>query len=424
MEEAKLELSKTVSFDTVYGVDWSPNGEYVSFGCTDTTVRVIEPKTGEQVLFQGAHEDWIRDTVFSVDGRRLVSVGRDIIVIGGADGVAKVYRMDRLTKRKIGDDANLIRQMPKMPGRINSVAVSRDGRRIVAGSSFNGNGDVQVYSYEFDTGMPDEIKAIVTKVVTGRSKEEKEKLAAYVTKDVKVIASAEFAGNAIYSVPFHPNEKSIVVGGADGLIRVVDSETGELWGAIAPVEVNDVERKSAAVEWQFPDSTNSAQASPPARTKAPVDRKPVMLVVSPQKINFSCPTDYVQFIVQAKFEDDSFEDVTGQSTFLAGDAVLLDQGFVQFGSAGETEIEVSYGGISVTVPAIVNVEPTKFVPDFIHDVNPVLTKLGCNAGTCHGSQDGKKGFKLSLRGYDPLYDIRSFTDDMGADENHTIRPVH
>ena len=31
-------------------------------------------------------------------------------------------------------------------------------------------------------------------------------------------------------------------------------------------------------------------------------------------------------------------------------------------------------------------------------------KLGCNAGTCHGAQDGKNGFKLSLRGYDPLFD--------------------
>ena len=27
-----------------------------------------------------------------------------------------------------------------------------------------------------------------------------------------------------------------------------------------------------------------------------------------------------------------------------------------------------------------------------------------NAGTCHGAKDGKNGFKLSLRGYDPIYD--------------------
>ena len=49
--------------------------------------------------------------------------------------------------------------------------------------------------------------------------------------------------------------------------------------------------------------------------------------------------------------------------------------------------------------------------DFIHDVNPVLSRLGCNAGTCHGSAQGKNGFKLSLRGYDPLFDVRALVDD-------------
>ncbi len=39
-------------------------------------------------------------------------------------------------------------------------------------------------------------------------------------------------------------------------------------------------------------------------------------------------------------------------------------------------------------------------PDYVRDVNPVLSRLGCNAGTCHGAAKGKNGFKLSLRGYD------------------------
>ncbi|HEY1191009.1 MAG TPA: DUF1549 domain-containing protein, partial [Gemmata sp.] len=42
----------------------------------------------------------------------------------------------------------------------------------------------------------------------------------------------------------------------------------------------------------------------------------------------------------------------------------------------------------------------------------VLSKLGCNAGTCHGAQAGKNGFKLSLRGYDAIYDYRALTDDL------------
>ena len=44
---------------------------------------------------------------------------------------------------------------------------------------------------------------------------------------------------------------------------------------------------------------------------------------------------------------------------------------------------------------------------------PVLAQLGCNAGTCHGPR-GKNGFKLSLRGYDPLFDHRALTDDLAG----------
>jgi hypothetical protein len=41
----------------------------------------------------------------------------------------------------------------------------------------------------------------------------------------------------------------------------------------------------------------------------------------------------------------------------------------------------------------------------------VLSKAGCNQGTCHGNQNGKNGFKLSLRGEDPLLDLASLTRD-------------
>ena len=54
------------------------------------------------------------------------------------------------------------------------------------------------------------------------------------------------------------------------------------------------------------------------------------------------------------------------------------------------------------------------MPDFVHDVAPVIARAGCNAGTCHGAQAGKNGFKLSLRGYDPLFDVRALTDDLAS----------
>ena len=79
----KETLSVTVGFNDIYGASWSPDGKLVSFGCgdgEDNSVRAIDASTGEQVLLQGAHSDWVRDTAFSVDGSHVVSVGRDMTV--------------------------------------------------------------------------------------------------------------------------------------------------------------------------------------------------------------------------------------------------------------------------------------------------------------------------------------------------------
>jgi len=42
---------------------------------------------------------------------------------------------------------------------------------------------------------------------------------------------------------------------------------------------------------------------------------------------------------------------------------------------------------------------------FATDVVPVLTKLGCNGGGCHGKATGQNGFRLSLLGYEPAVDF-------------------
>lgn len=53
-------------------------------------------------------------------------------------------------------------------------------------------------------------------------------------------------------------------------------------------------------------------------------------------------------------------------------------------------------------------EPVRFK----HDVMAVLSRAGCNMGACHGNLNGKNGFKLSLRGEDPDFDLASLTRDM------------
>jgi Protein of unknown function (DUF1549)/Protein of unknown function (DUF1553) len=51
------------------------------------------------------------------------------------------------------------------------------------------------------------------------------------------------------------------------------------------------------------------------------------------------------------------------------------------------------------------------VPSFRNDVMAVLSRAGCNQGACHGNLNGKGGFKLSLRGEDPIFDRMVLTRD-------------
>ena len=52
------------------------------------------------------------------------------------------------------------------------------------------------------------------------------------------------------------------------------------------------------------------------------------------------------------------------------------------------------------------------VPSFRHEVEPVLTRLGCNQGACHGKLAGQNGFKLSLRAYAPELDYAWIARDV------------
>src|SRR5262245_44422673 len=59
---------------------------------------------------------------------------------------------------------------------------------------------------------------------------------------------------------------------------------------------------------------------------------------------------------------------------------------------------------------------------FRHDVAPILARAGCNQGACHGNLNGKGGFKLSLRGDDPAFDLAAMTRGMHARRTDSLRP--
>lgn len=60
---------------------------------------------------------------------------------------------------------------------------------------------------------------------------------------------------------------------------------------------------------------------------------------------------------------------------------------------------------------------------FTNEVMAVLSKGGCNQGACHGNQNGKGGFKLSLRGEDPDLDLQTLTRDMLGRRTNPLLPA-
>jgi WD40 repeat protein len=251
VEKKKLKLSIAATFDTLYGLSWSGDSTKVAVGCADNTLRAFDAGTGEQILFQGAHNDWVLGTTFSKDSTYLVSISRDRSVkltevatqrfidnitsitpgalkggltavarnpqkndtkvkntaagtdmtekwydelaIGGADGVPRLYKMHRTQKRVIGDDFNKIREYPAMAGRIFSIAFSPDGSQFAAGSSLDGKGELWVY--ETATG--------------------------------KVLSRLEEQPGPIYSVAYSSDGKQIISGGFDGKVRFSDPASGK-----------------------------------------------------------------------------------------------------------------------------------------------------------------------------------------------------
>lgn len=61
-------------------------------------------------------------------------------------------------------------------------------------------------------------------------------------------------------------------------------------------------------------------------------------------------------------------------------------------------------------------------PSFTNDIIPLLTRLGCNQGACHGKAAGQNGFRLSLRGYAPDWDYTWLTREFGSRRVNSAQP--
>jgi hypothetical protein len=237
----RLDLSVQVTFDTLRGVSWSPDGTRLAFGCADRSLRAIDAGSGAEVLFQGAHEDWVLDTIWSTDASHLVSVSRDRsmklvkvetsqfidnitsitpgalkgglaavdrhplrdeLLAAGADGVPRLYRMYREKKRVIGDDYNLLRAFAPLDGRLCDVRWVPGEESFVVASSRSGAGAVRLYA-----------------------------------AGAEAPAWTHEVEGGVYALACHPAGDRLLCAGQAGLVLELDAASGRALREIVPVPV-------------------------------------------------------------------------------------------------------------------------------------------------------------------------------------------
>ncbi len=135
------------------------------------------------------------------------------------------------------------------------------------------------------------------------------------------------------------------------------------------------------------------------------------LTILPGSVVLDGPEAYEQLLAEASVEGHQ-EDWTRTAQWTSSDPNIakVDQtGMVRPVADGQATITVKSQGRTALLTVQVKNAHAPFAWTFRNDVIPVLSKVGCNSGACHGASAGKNGFKLTLRGYDPDADYDTLT---------------
>jgi WD40 repeat protein/mono/diheme cytochrome c family protein len=289
-----LKLSLPITYDTIYGGSWSPDGKLVAIGGGDNSVRAIDVQTGREVVYMAAHEDWVRGTVFTADGASIFSASRDMTVkmtdvatqrfvgnvtthtpgvlrggqlvirrhpvldqllVGSADGVPKLFEMDVKAAPASGGNPNQIREYEALPGRAFDVCFGPNGSRLYAGSSLDGLGSIRCF--ETDSGQQ--------------------------------VWDVGIAETGIYALACSPDGTTLAAAGSDGQIHVLDAATGQQQQIWMPFDV----QPGDAADQAWPTMASAELDAEPIATAERERSDWLQLSVEPSEIRVDKPTDYV-----------------------------------------------------------------------------------------------------------------------------------
>jgi len=129
-----------------------------------------------------------------------------------------------------------------------------------------------------------------------------------------------------------------------------------------------------------------------------VGRRPVLL---PSNIELSSSESRQTLVAQWQTSD-AFDAQAKNATFESSDEKIVrveDGQAIPVGN-GKATITALVDGHKATADITVTGMDKPFHWSFRNHVESVLSKQGCNAGSCHGARAGQKGFRLTLFGFD------------------------
>ncbi len=137
------------------------------------------------------------------------------------------------------------------------------------------------------------------------------------------------------------------------------------------------------------------------------------LEVYPSTVTLASKRSQAQLVVTGYLANGETRDLTHDVEVTTEDAQVANvlNGVVLPIGNGDTRLNVRFDSQTVKVPTSVTHQAEPDPICFNTETQAALTKQGCNAGSCHGSPDGKAGFSLSLFAFDSEHDLISLVRD-------------
>jgi hypothetical protein len=162
--------------------------------------------------------------------------------------------------------------------------------------------------------------------------------------------------------------------------------------------------------------SDNPKSAAPSESKPAAGFKVTALRVLPSPLVFTGAGEYHRVLVLGKTDSAGEIDLTREAALAPADeCVKVDEkNFLYPVKNCETRVVVTAKGLKTELPVTVKGLDQARPVSFVRDVEPILNKVGCTVGTCHGAAKGKNGFKLSLRGYDPEFDYDRLIHDLSG----------